>query len=56
MKAITSFFGKIFQLKVSFIGLNGLSVWAWGTPYANFKLAEVSVALLSFGVRITVRV
>ena len=48
--------GKIFQLKVSIIGVGNTGARAYGNPNATFKLIEISVALLSFGVRITVKV
>ncbi|KKM87591.1 hypothetical protein LCGC14_1267280 [marine sediment metagenome] len=47
--------GKIFQVKVSFIGMNKNAVRTYGNPNASFKLIEISVALLTFGVRITVK-
>ena len=46
--------GKIFQLKVSVIGVKKVGVRTYGNPNATFKLFEASIAVLSFGLRITV--
>uniref|UniRef100_A0A6H1ZPZ1 Uncharacterized protein n=1 Tax=viral metagenome TaxID=1070528 RepID=A0A6H1ZPZ1_9ZZZZ len=48
--------GSIFQVKISFLGWKGNAQVVWGKPTATLKLIEVSVALFTVGVRITVRV
>ena len=51
-----NFLGKIFQLKVSGIGFKGTIARQYGNPNASFKLLEISIALLTFGLRVTVRI
>ena len=51
-----NFLGKLFQLRVSLIGAGKVTVKLYGKPQASFKLLEVSVALLSFGIRIVVKI
>ena len=48
--------GSIFQVKISFIGFNKNAKVVYGKAQTTWKLIEISVALLSFGVRVTVRV
>jgi len=57
MKAVLGFLATLVQLKISFIGFNKNAEFILGKQTGTqWKVAEVSVALLSFGVRITVRV
>ena len=51
-----NFLGKVFQLKVSVIGVKKTNSRAYGNPQADLKLAELGIAVLSFGVRLTLRV
>ena len=51
-----NFLGKVFQLKVSFIGVKKTGQRVYGNPQADLKLAELGIAVLSFGVRLTLRV
>ena len=48
--------GKLFQLKVSIIGVKKAGARTYGNPKATFKLVEISIAILSFGIRITIRI
>ena len=54
MKAL-AIVGQFVQVRISFIGFNKNTQWIWGRTDASHKLAEVSVAVLTFGVRLTVR-
>ena len=51
-----AFVNQLIQVKISFIGWKGNASVVWGRATAKYKLIEVSVALLTFGVRVTVRV
>lgn len=55
-KSIIAFVPRVVQARVSFIGFNKNAVLTLGKPDAKYKVAEVSVAVLTFGIRITVRV
>ena len=44
------------QLKVSFLGFNKNASRTLGKPTVSIKIAEVSVAILSFGIRVTLRI
>jgi len=47
---------SIFQLKVSVIGAGKVAERVYGRPDATLKILEFSIALLSFGIRMAVRV
>jgi len=55
MKMI-NFLMQTFRLKVSVIWKGGQVEYNWGKEGAELKLLEVSVALLTVGVRVTLRV
>ncbi len=53
--AVLGILGRFLQLKISFIGWRGNASRVLGKAGAKTKLLELSVALLSFGVRVTLR-
>ena len=53
--AVLGIFGRFLQLRISFIGWRGNASRVLGKAGAKTKLLELSVALLSFGVRLTLR-
>ncbi len=54
---VIGFVAKSVQLKISFIGFNKNAVIVLGKKTGTkYKIAEVGVAVLTFGIRITVRV
>ena len=55
-KTIIGLVPRFVQAKVSFIGFNKNAAFTLGKPDATYKVAEVSVALLTFGIRATIRV
>ncbi len=47
---------KIFQVKLSFLGWKANKEIVIGKPEADYKLLEGSIAVLTIGIRLTVRV
>ena len=56
MEKVVAFLSQLVQVKISFIGFNNNAQITLGKAVANYKLLEVSVALLTLGIRVTVRV
>jgi hypothetical protein len=53
---IPKLLGKIFQVKISFIGFNGNAQVVMGNANATHKLFEFSVALITLGLRLAIRI
>ena len=55
MNAVGTFLAGLLQVKISFIGWKNGTVLTFGKSVATKKLIEISLALLTFGIRITLR-
>lgn len=55
MNGIAAFLAGLLQVKISFIGWKRGQVLTYGKSEATKKLVEISLALLTFGIRITLR-
>jgi len=47
---------KLIQVRVSFIGWKSNAVVKWGKEESQYKVLEISIALFTFGVRVTLRI
>ena len=57
MKMFLAFLAQLVQIKVSFIGFNKNAIVVLGKQTGTqYKVAEISAAVLTFGIRLTVRV